>query len=247
MKNRNLQNKRLDAIGNKLLKAALPPDERIEKIVGNPRLFSAITARIETEKSAAAQESVFVRPQTFALWNRRKMGFAFGILLILSLATTSWLVRRTTDQPPKIIAEKVAPTKSSTPILTADSKPAPSPAEDSIVIGKPKVFKSVGKTLISQKIVKRENAKAQKMPTKEIFAEQPPLMIPEEQAFYPLAVSGNQGIENGSSQIVRTELSRAALFALGVNVSAGGDESRKYKTDLLVGADGVPQAIRFVE
>ena len=63
--------------------------------------------------------------------------------------------------------------------------------------------------------------------------------------FYALTNAGN--LEDAAElKIIRTELSRASLFALGVNLPIE-NETEKFKTDLLVGSDGVARAIRFVK
>jgi hypothetical protein len=64
--------------------------------------------------------------------------------------------------------------------------------------------------------------------------------------FYALTYAGNLGETGEDWQIIRTEISRSSLFALGVNLSIE-NESEKLKTDLLVGSDGIPRAIRFVK
>jgi hypothetical protein len=64
--------------------------------------------------------------------------------------------------------------------------------------------------------------------------------------FYALAHAGNLGEAGEDLRIIRTELSRSSLFALGVNLPIE-NETEKIKTDLLVGADGVAKAIRFVK
>jgi hypothetical protein len=64
--------------------------------------------------------------------------------------------------------------------------------------------------------------------------------------FYSLAVGRNWEESGEDLQIVRAEISRSELFALGINLSVE-NESAKVKTDLLVGADGLARAFRFVE
>jgi hypothetical protein len=49
-----------------------------------------------------------------------------------------------------------------------------------------------------------------------------------------------------NSRIVRLDMPRASLVALGANIPIEGDR-QTLKTDLLVGPDGVPKAIRLVE
>ena len=49
MRDREIQNKRLDEIGQSMLKASKLPGDEIEKIVASPRLFESVLARIGEE------------------------------------------------------------------------------------------------------------------------------------------------------------------------------------------------------
>jgi hypothetical protein len=71
-------------------------------------------------------------------------------------------------------------------------------------------------------------------------------IIEPEGEFYALTYTANPVEPGEHLKIVRAELSRASLFALGVNLPIE-NESGKIKTDLLVGADGIAKAIRFVK
>ncbi|MGI8470542.1 MAG: hypothetical protein ACR2N3_19055 [Pyrinomonadaceae bacterium] len=245
MKNRDTQNKRLNDIERKMLEAAMLPNEEIEKIVGKPQLFNSVMARIEVEKLHCEQEHNSASRKIFPIRNWRKIGYSFGILAILSLAAGVLLIRQTSNSAPDLMSEKIAAVK---PLLTeAASNFAPSPDDNPPTTDKMTNNKS-NKIFASKKLTKKENVKIQKSPErKSLTKPSPPVMISEEKVFYSLVFPGNPAVETGERQIVRTELSRAALFALGVNVTAGNDDNRKFKTDLIVGADGVPQAIRFVE
>ena len=65
-----------------------------------------------------------------------------------------------------------------------------------------------------------------------------------ENVFYPLTFARNS--EEEDLRIIRAELSPSSLFALGVNLPVE-NETARIKADLLVGADGVARAIRFVK
>jgi hypothetical protein len=65
--------------------------------------------------------------------------------------------------------------------------------------------------------------------------------------FYALpAVASSAREVAAGGRVVRVDLPRASLVALGVNVPLEV-EQQTWKTDLLVGPDGVPRAIRLVE
>lgn len=62
--------------------------------------------------------------------------------------------------------------------------------------------------------------------------------------FFPIGYSSTPNLQEGG-QLLRVELSRAAVarFGLPVNMDRAGE---RVKADVLVGADGLAQAIRFV-
>jgi hypothetical protein len=62
--------------------------------------------------------------------------------------------------------------------------------------------------------------------------------------FFPIGYNSTPNLQEGG-QLVRVELSRAAVarFGLPVNMDRAGE---RVKADVLVGADGLAQAIRFV-
>lgn len=68
----------------------------------------------------------------------------------------------------------------------------------------------------------------------------------EQPQFFALAGLRPSEIAVDGSRIIRVELPRASLVTLGVNVALDSDK-QLIKTDLLVGPDGVPRAIRLVE
>ena len=51
---------------------------------------------------------------------------------------------------------------------------------------------------------------------------------------------------SGGGQVVRVEMKRSSLFALGVNIPLENDDT-VIKADLLIGRDGVTRAIRMID
>ena len=64
--------------------------------------------------------------------------------------------------------------------------------------------------------------------------------------FYALAATGSSAGSYYGCRIVRVDLPRASLVSLGANLPLDGD-SPTVKTELLIGPDGVPSAIRLVK
>lgn len=244
MKSRNLQNKRLNDIEKKILGAAQIPEGEIEKVVGNPQLFGSVMARIKVEKSNLKREDRYANRQFFSIRNWRTIGLSFAVLLIISLAAGNFILRRIKGSSVDLAVDKTSVNDFPNSISVTDVPKLQT--DDSSPTVQPINFKTKTRTSVSQKIIKREIGKSQ-TPPKLKTQSSPKSVIPDEKVFYSLAFPGAAEVGNGERQIVRTELSRPDLFALGVNVAAGGDDNRKYKTDLIIGADGIPQAIRLVE
>ena len=60
------------------------------------------------------------------------------------------------------------------------------------------------------------------------------------------AISGAEAADASGGRIVRVDLPRASLFAMGINVPLEND-SDTVKADILIGPDGVTRAIRLVK
>ena len=244
MNKRNLQNEELDRIGRKLLDAAKVRSDEIEQIVGSPLLFNAVKARIETERRERNLKNVSVSWANYQIWSWQR---ASAMVLILFIVGVISLIVFSKFKPQHQTEQAAAPEVKSKvkPIEIQPSPTTQMPASSPAIVKiknpaaeSPKIAKQVfvNKTLkprISNVQTPNQQQRLQ-LKQKEFAGE-----------FYALAFAGNPG-ENGEElQIVRAELSRSSLFALGVNLPIE-NESEKIKTDLLVGTDGVARAIRFV-
>ncbi len=239
MNKRNLQNEELDRIGRELLDAVRLRSEEIEQVVSSPMLFDTIKARVEIERRERNSKSVFGGWANFQLWNRQRV--AAAVLLFFIMGAIGLIGFSNFSQQPQTeqaAAPEIQPTVeqieiSQPAIPIPEDAPAIVKTKNSVIepakIAKQKIF--TGKTLKARKPIQRRKLQS----------------IQNETAgeFYALAFAGNPGEDGEELKIVRAELSRSSLFALGVNLSIE-NESEKIKTDLLVGADGVARAIRLV-
>ena len=67
-----------------------------------------------------------------------------------------------------------------------------------------------------------------------------------EPVFHPIGFAERAEDAVIDGRVVRVEMPRSALFALGIDLPLENG-TRSVKADLLVGADGTPRAIRLVE
>ncbi|MET0752227.1 MAG: hypothetical protein ABWZ66_02590 [Pyrinomonadaceae bacterium] len=239
MRKQDLQNKRLDEIGRKLLESGALQSDEIERIANAPHLFDSVKAKIKTEELRR-------KPKRFVVnfWNWQTATGAFAILFILAIGASIFIFKtKDSGQTAKQYDAPQIPKQ-----INQDENPSPQMVQDFPEFPTQK-NPSVKNRIIAQKAdfkietPKMKNQAARKSsPTKHAQSQKDEA----EGAFYSLALAGQWEADGEDLQIVRTELSRSQLFALGVNVPVE-NETAKIKTDLLVGTNGVPRAIRFVE
>jgi len=242
MNRQDLQNKRLDEIGRELLETARVSNDELDRIAASPKLFDAVKAGIKAERRERQSKRFFGNRQSLLVWNRQK---TFAALAVLTLFALGLFVFSKRDSSPAL-AEKtnlpqiklpIAPVKISPPIVNPEAPPEFVETKNSV----PK-----NRAIFRKAVFKNENAALPKQkPRRKNLLKSPPPIEPEGE-FYALAHTGIASETGENLRIVRAELSRSSLFALGVNLPIE-NESEKIKTDLLVGADGVAKAIRFVK
>lgn len=232
MSEKHLQNEKIDRIGRKLLEATRAQSVEIEKIADAPHLFDSVKARIKAEQRQTRKTKTI-----FPVWNFQTAAGAFAVLIIL-LAVAAVAFFKTQDAPQ--ISEKINEPIIEAPIINNENPPLPE-------ITKIKAPAIKNAEAVQKVDFKAETAKLPDRARKSDVSKAAQSSKKEtKDVFYPLAFGGNWEAEGEDLQIVRAELSRSELFALGVNLPVE-NESARIKTDLLVGADGVARAIRFVE
>lgn len=237
MRKQDLQKEKLDQTARRLLEAARISNEEIEQIVAAPQLFAAVKSGIKAEQRKTGSYSA--NWWTSAFWNWQKISavgaafalFVFGAVGFVFIAK-SWQI----DEQSAIVsavqteAEIIAPISEDfqETVETKNPEIKPQPAAQK------KAFK---------KEVLRKPKPERKAPSAKSPSQTKTELASE---FYALNYMGNPNETGEALRVVRTELSPSALFSLGVNVPIE-NAKEKIKTDLLVGADGVARAIRFVE
>lgn len=246
MKKRDLQNEKLGEIGRKLLATARVSDEELDRIVGSPKLFDGIKAGIKAGRQERAAQTSFGDWRNFLVWNWQKTGAALAVLMFFALGAFGLIVLTKQDLSSNL-AEKIAPPEINLP-GAPDEIPQPVETPEAT----PEIVKTTNsgrKNRVSFQKAVFKNEAAAAVPKRTPRRKNPVKRQPEFEPageFYALAYAGNPGETGENLRLVRAELSRASLFALGVNLPIE-NESEKIKTDLLVGADGVAKAIRFVK
>ncbi len=244
MNKRNLQNEELDRIGRKMMDAAKMRGEEIERAVASPALFNAVKERIETEKCERNSKSVFGDWANLQIWNQQRVAAAVLFLFFVSVFGLIGISKFTRQQS----SEQAATPEIQKKIQQIEiSQPTDSALGESPAIVKTKYSETGFPKIAKQKVSTGETLKTRNSVTRKPNWQKRFQFKQNESVgeFYALTFAGNPSEAGQEVHIVRTELSRSSLFALGVNLPIE-NESPKIKTDLLVGTDGIARAIRFV-
>lgn len=223
MKIRDKKYERLDALGQALLKASSISGNEIERIVEAPGLFDLLHARIAGE----AGERTSQKRGSSGWWNWQMRLAACGILAIVMLTAIGLSFYSGGELP---LAAAVPPVRTETDRIVDPSSYTLPPSS---LIDVPAVRDHRSGILLASK----RSAKSDRP--------RPMQRVEEVSDFYPLTYTDDQYSNNDGGQIVRVELPRSSLTAMGVEVPENRAEN--VKTDLLIGSDGVMKAVRFVK
>ena len=216
---RKTQIKKFDEIGKVLVKSGALPAREIEKIVANPALFDSVRVRIALESSVQPSRRSYLRPGIAA--------FA-SVTLVAAVAFAVVALRSTDDvvhTPPVAAPQKAAEvTRFDKPdsISAADIPPTAEPIRAAERVSAPATVRTVRRNPPS---VKQAIYQAD---------------------FYAVSYAGDPHETERGGRIVRVDIPRSTLFAMGVDIPLE-NERETVKADLLIGNDGVTRGIRVVE
>lgn len=224
MKQRDLQNELIDQIGRNLLEASKLQDSEIEKIIAEPNLFESVRARIEAGKTIGRAQSAFRDWIEISILNWKRVTVVGALAAFLIGAFILVFFTRQEE----------------TPVAAIDTPAQVEQTENPSPIPDPNEF--INSSEVKTPVIPQHAVSKGK--TKQIRAKRLPRMEREEVSdFYALTYADDA---DDGGQIVRVELPRSSLFAMGIDVPVENDTS-KVKTDLLIGSDGVMKAVRFVK
>jgi hypothetical protein len=221
MQNRNLNKKALDKIGRHLFESSASASDDIDAIVENPYLFDRVRARIVADQNA--RPAVAIQEPRVRFFGRNAVvlasiaGFIVAVFGALSLfRPDANLIEVKRVQIPDAVPEVARPEVPPQPFVGKLSAGRASKAD----------FK------VENAVPNRRRARRQ--------AEAEP-----EAEFYPVGYTGDPAETAGGGRIIRVDMKRSSLFALGINLPLE-NENETVKADLLVGSDGVTRALRIV-
>ena len=229
MNKRNLQNRELDLIGQKLIERGSLPSTDIEKIVSNPDLFSLISARIAADGKTPAA-NISLAWELFGFIRRNAVALAGVAVMVVAAMATASLFRSEKE----LIAAKVVQVPAAMPDAARPDLPPQ-------VVGRnPFPGRAPDRDLRFEKaVVKQVSNSGYRRPQRIVDIE-------PDADFYAISYAGDPAETSGGGRIIRVDLERSSLFAMGVNLSLENDDEI-VKADLLVGSDGVTRAIRVIK
>lgn len=223
MKRGRLTNRELDELGKRLVAAARPGESEIDLLVSNPRLYDGVLAKIsELERSDERRATVRWMP----------VGALAGAVLLVSASLLAYVKMSVFDDE-FVRAPKALPYVVNEKPFVADAEipdPRPVAGEEE----RPRPFRAA-----ATRTVELPPRKRARKPRAE------PVPGPEA-AFHPIGLAERAEDAAIDGRVVRVEMPRSTLFALGVDLPLENG-MRAVKADLLVGADGLPRGIRLVE
>ena len=236
MRNTRPDKEKLENIGRGLFAAGALRESDIEKIAGREDLFSGVLAKINSVPARPAAEAF-----SFARFVRRhELGLGGALAAVLCVGVLGLYLR---VQPGEISLREV-------------QAPAPRPEPERFDIAPQAVTEDIASLPVQERVVEEPAVTVHPAPERTIYRQNRPSAPPRPQRasmnetaepeFYPVTYTGDNGELAKGGRVIRVDVSRATLFAMGINVPLE-NESPTVKADLLVGPDGVTRAIRLVE
>lgn len=219
MRKQELHREKIDAIGKRLIGHSMLSDSEIDKIVASPTLYSSIRNRVNATP---------VEKPKFA-WLRVRTVAAFSSILVV-VGISAFVVLRQDETIQTIVrTNQVVPTPVNR-VPDGFSEKLDAPEVEEIPRREPPRMEIRN---VSYRKPAATNARHRTR-----VESQPDL------EFIPLVYAGDPAETVRGGRVIRVELSRSSLFAMGINVPLENG-AEMVKADLLVGADGVPRAIRM--
>lgn len=221
---KTLDNKRLDELGKVLVKADALSGAELDRIAGNPELLGAVLKRIELDAA---------RPRTRPSISRAGLAALGACAVIIGVVVSSFVVF---DNDPGLISQRYIPVPSRPAPKTSDIKQFDEP--DHVADTKLPAVETVIKPerISDRPTAARPNRQRQPVAQQARY----------ESEFYALSFAGDPNEAERGGRIVRVDIPRSTLFAMGVDIPLE-NETDTVKADLLVGNDGVTRAIRVVK
>lgn len=229
--------KRIEEISKVLLKASALDASTTDRIADRPELFAGVLRRIKENEHAARPVS---RASGWMNW--RTLMPAGSIALVMVAVTSAILVKYQSNGAEKnnLAANAPAVLQMRPAERTAPQTASPSPALPSDPIEHEHVQRQPDRKTQPVRTAAQPHMAASRPVKRNENAN-----IDDQGAFYPLTYAGDPYETARGGRIVRVDMPRASLFAMGIDVPLE-NETVSVKADLLIGPDGVARGFRLV-
>lgn len=231
MDRRHLDNKTLDSIGKRLVKSAAVPDDQLDRVIANPDLFALVVKRVGDISEGPASHSAL-----FLFIRQNALAFAGAAILLMVVVGVASLLRP--EKGPSVAKDRRAQQNVvASPVFPPQEeaktgKPSAGDADNAVVLPEDDEF------TVERAIQRTRSRNTDRRPVEPARD--------REGDFYAVTYTGDKNDTAAGGRIIRVELKRSSLFALGVNVPLENDYEEMVTADLLVGKDGVTRGIRIV-
>ena len=220
---KKLENNKVDEIGRLLVKSGSLSSRDLEAIIVKPGLFDAVRARISENASSPVRRS-YLRPTVAA----------FASIAIVAAIVVGFQAFR--SSPTEFVSVPV-----SAPAVRVPVGEVKKHVDKADTIGDPRQLPPPVQSIKAERTSMRPSVKTTGRTRRPI--EHP---VGQDTNFYALSYAGDPNETERGGRVVRVDISRSALFAMGVDIPLE-NEAETVKADLLVGNDGVTRAIRVVK
>lgn len=216
---KKLDKNQLDEIGKALVRTDAVLSRDLESVVADPALFDSVRARIASEPPLAPRRRAYL-PARIAAFATLTVIAAFAFVVVISKKQPSEIAVRPLPAAP-ISANNVARFTEPDRIVNNERPSVVHPVRSERTVGRPVV-----------RSIRPQRPEAQQA--------QP------ETSFYAVSYTGDPHETERGGRIVRVDIPRSTLFAMGVDIPLE-NEAEVVKADLLIGPDGVTRGIRVVK
>lgn len=215
------------------MKMGVPSTSDIDKIISNPQLFAMVSERIKKENNRGALP--FAATPRLPFIRRHSFIFASATLVFIAVIVGAAGLLKSKNEDLAASAVKEVTIPAAKPEMARPEVP-PDP-----FVGKLTAGRAPSREIQAEKAVLRTIVRSPGKVEKKI--KQPAAVIEPEGKFYSLS-TGDETEPMPGARIVRVNIPKSSLFAMGVNIPLeNGPEA--IKADLLIGSDGSTRAIRF--
>lgn len=222
-----------DELAKRLFEAAALREADIDRVADTDDLFGGVLARIKTIESEKPEP----REGMLVLISRYRAALASGAAALLVVSAFGFFLQQKSANGSSTVATNSAVMPNAAPSVSTPQVEF----VKGFTQGSADIYEVEEEVPAPQRAVLR-----QAMPERGIVPQRASMREADNQGdFYPVTYVGDGETARGG-RVVRVDLPRSSLFAMGVNVPLE-NESPTVKADLLIGPDGVTRAIRFVE